>query len=130
MSSSSSHLSWKSPDPERSLRIALDTLGVSLQELSSQAWDPKTLTIGGIRDYQLCTLVPEQNGWSFLHLHLNSQLGDPLAAEMSKGTIGAVVIFFEFDQCAWGFGIYEKGIRLGRFWNRPDVVEEDPKSCI
>jgi hypothetical protein len=130
MSGSSSHISWKSPDPEGTLSAGLGKLGVSLQELPSQKWDPKTLTIGGIRDYKLCTFVPDPSGWSFLLLHLYSQLGDPLATELSKSTFVPVIIFYEFDQCAWGFSIFEKGIRVGMFWNRPDVVEEDPQSCV
>jgi hypothetical protein len=128
--STSSHLSWKSPDPEAALRAALANVGVRLQELASQQWDPKTSTIGGIRDINLCCLASVPNGWSFLLLHLYSQLADPLAVELSRSAPGPVVAFYEYDQCAWGFSVYEKGERVARFWNRPEVVEEDPQECL
>lgn len=40
-----------------------------------------------------------------------------------------MVAFYEFEQAAWGFNVYEKGLSVARFWNRPDYVEEDPRSC-
>jgi hypothetical protein len=127
--SSSSHISWRSKNAEADLVSALRILGRSITELKSQQWDSKTSTIGGIRDYKLCTLAPTDDTWSFLLLHLNSELGDPLAAELSKSTNDPVVVFYEFDQRAWGFSVYEKGTRAGHFWNRPELVEEDPQSC-
>lgn len=108
---------------------ALRMLGRSITELKSQQWDSKTSTIGGIRDYKLCTLSSTDGTWSFLLLHLNSELGDPLAAELSKLTPNPVLVFYEFDQCAWGLSVYEMGARVRHFWNRPEAVEEDPQSC-
>lgn len=109
---------------------ALRMLGRSITELTSQQWESKTSTIGGIRDYKLCTLASAANTWSFLLLHLNSELGDPLAAELSKSTADPVLVFYEFDQSAWGLSVYEKGTRVCHFWNRPEVIEEDPSSCL
>jgi hypothetical protein len=130
MSSASSQLFWKSTDPEATLRAALAQSNARIQELSSQQWDPNTATIGGIRDYQLCCLAPDAGAWSSLLLHLNSQLADPVATALSTATSAPVVAFYEFDQFAWGFGVFEKGHPLARFWNRPEVVEEDPGDCI
>lgn len=127
--SSSSHISWRSKTAEADLASALRSLGRSITELESQQWDSKTSTIGGIRDYKLCTLKPTDDAWSFLLLHLDSELSDPLAAELSKLTDDPVLVFYEFNQCAWGLSVYENGARVCRFWNRPEVVEEDPHSC-
>lgn len=129
MSGASSQVFWKSPDPEAPLRAGLAHLSAPLQELPSQQWDSKTATIGGIRDYQLCCLAPDGKGWSSLLLHLNSQLADPLAAALSTATGSPVVAFYEYDQSAWGFGVFQKGEAVARFWNRPEVVEEDPQAC-
>jgi hypothetical protein len=125
--SASSQLFWKSPDPEASLGAALGKAGTRLQELTSQQWDPKTSTIGGVRDYQLSCLAPGPGTWSSLLLHLNSQLADPIAAELSTESGSPVIVFHEYDQSAWGFNVYENGHPVARFWNRPDVVEEDPR---
>jgi hypothetical protein len=129
MSSASSQLFWKSPDPEGTLRAVLATANARIQELSSQQWDPKTATIGGVRDYQLCCLAPDANTWSSLLLHSNSQLADPLAAALSATTSTPAIAFYEFDQFAWGFTVFDKGQPVARFWNRPEVVEEDPGAC-
>jgi hypothetical protein len=128
--SSSSHISWRSTNAEANLVSALGMLGRSITELASQHWDSKTSMIGGIRDYKLCCLAPTDDAWSFLLLHLNSELGDPLAAELSKSTTDPVLVFYEFDQCAWGLSVYEKGARVGHFWNRPEETGEDPSSCL
>lgn len=127
---SSSHISWKSSSAEADLAAALAKLGRSIQELTSQQWDPRTSTIGGIRDYKLCSLAPADGAWSFLLLHLNSELGDTLAKELSKTASDPVVVFYEFEQSAWGFSVYEKGIRASHFWNRPELVEEAPEPCL
>jgi hypothetical protein len=129
MSSASSQIFWKSTDPEATLRAALVQVNVRIQELSSQQWDPNTATIGGIRDYRLCCLAPDAGAWSSLLLHLNSQLADPLAAALSTATRLPTVAFYEFDQCAWGFTVYDKGQPVAQFWNRPDSVEEDASAC-
>jgi hypothetical protein len=129
MSSTSSQIFWKSTDPEATLLAALEQANAPLHELSSQQWDPNTATIGGIRDYRLCFLAPDADAWSSLLLHLNSQLADPLAASLSTATSSPTVAFYEFDQCAWGFTVYDNGQAVARFWNRPEVVEEDPSAC-
>ena len=127
--SSSSQLFWKSPDPEASLRAALGKAKTKIEELSSQQWDPATSTIGGVRDHQLCWLAEDAANWSSLLLHLNSELADPVGAELSSASDNPVIAFNEFDQAAWGFTVYENGRPVTRFWNRPDVVEEDPREC-
>lgn len=129
MSSASSQLFWKSTDPEVTLRAALAQANARLQELPSQHLDPNTAMIGGIRDYQVCCLAPDVAAWSSLLLHLNSQLADTLAAVLSTATGAPVVAFYEYDQFAWGFAVFENGHTVARFWNRPEVVEEDPLAC-
>jgi hypothetical protein len=127
--SESSHISWKSMDAETQLRSKLAALNLMIQELPNQQWNPKSATIGGIRDYKLCRFTPRGEGGSFLLLHLNSQLGDRLATELSKCSIGATVVFYEYDQVAWGFHLYEKGHRIGQFCNRPDAAGNDRENC-
>ena len=48
-------------------RVGLATVNAHMQELTSQKWDPKTSTIGGIRDYKLCVFAPDPKGWSALY---------------------------------------------------------------
>src|SRR5215469_13857610 len=127
--SSSSQVFWKSPDPESPLRAALAGANTQLQELASQQWDPKTATIDGIRDVQLCSLASAPNAWSSLLLHLNSRLADQLAVTLSTTTDVPVIGFYEFDQLAWGFSVHERGHSIAQFWNRPEVLEEDPYRC-
>ena len=73
--SNSSHISWKSIEPESVLRTSLGAVGHSIVEIPSQDWDPKTSTIGGVRDYKLCAIAPRSDDWSFFLLHLNSEIG-------------------------------------------------------
>jgi len=127
--SSSSHISWKSAEPERTLHNALKSLRCRILELDSQSWESGNSTIAGIRDVDLCNLAPNPDGWSFLMLHLYSQLGERLSKEMSKSTLTPAIVFHEYDQDAWGFVIFEKGKQVGRFWNRPEVVEEESQNC-
>ena len=127
--SASTQLYWKSHEPEAPLRDALAKVNAWIEELPSQRWDPKSATIGGIRDSELSCIAPVKSAWSSLLLRLNSQLADPLAAALSTATGSPVVAFYEFEQAAWGFNVYEKGLSVARFWNRPDYVEEDPRSC-
>jgi len=125
----SSQLYWRSPEPEAVLRDALAKVDARIEELPSQQWDPKNATIGGVRDSELSCIAPDAARWSSLLLRLNSMLADPLAVALSEATGGAVIAFYEFEQAAWGFDVYEKGEAVARFWNRPDYVEEDPGSC-
>jgi hypothetical protein len=127
--SSSSQLYWKSPEPEATLREALAKVDARVEELPSQRWDPNTATIGGIRDTELSCIAPDGGAWSSLLLALNSQLTDPLAAALSTATDRPVIAFHEFEQATWGFEVYEQGQSVARFWNRPDYLEEDPRSC-
>src|SRR4051794_23519652 len=127
--SSSSQLYWRSPEPEATLREALAKVNTSIEELPSQRWDPKTATIGGVRDSKLSCIAPDEGAWSSLLLPLNSPLADRLAAALSTATDRPVVAFYEFEQATWGFDLYEQGESVARFWNRPDYVEEDPRSC-
>jgi len=129
MGGASSQLFWKSQNPEAALRAALAEFNAQIQELPSQTWDPNTATIGGIRDYKLSFLDPNEAAWSSLLLHLDSQLADPLAASLSRTMGTPSIAFYEFEQVAWGFSVYEQGESIARFWNRPGQVEEEPSKC-
>jgi hypothetical protein len=129
MSSLSCHVSWKSLDTESLLHASLTKVNYKIQELPSQEWDASTSWIGGIRDYKLCMLAPNRNSWSFLLLHLNSQLADSLAQEVSNSSASPVIVFCEYDQIAWGFSIFDAGHCIAHFWNRPECVEEETSLC-
>lgn len=122
----SSHLSWKAADPEADLGTALSDLDLQMKELPSQDWDPATSTIGGVRDYQLCLFAPAKQEWSFLLLHLNSNLADKLATKLSLLTQAPTLALYEFHQSAWGFVLFESGEITARFCNDPLVIDEDP----
>ncbi len=127
--SNGSQLFWKSTDPEAALRAALAKANARLQELPSQQWDPNTATIGGIRDYQLCSLAPDPNGWSSLLLHLNSELHRQLGPALHTDTCSPVIAFYEYDQIAWGFAVFGEGQAVDWFCNRPEVADHDPTYC-
>ncbi len=127
--SNSSHLSWHAKSGESALAESLTALGTTYSELSSQKWDPDTSTIVGIRDIHLCTLAPKDNDWSFLLLHLNSNLAESVAAEISKSSTRPSIAFHEFNQAAWGFVVFKGGEEVARFWNDPVTVQIDPTSC-
>src|SRR5690349_7212435 len=112
--SASSQLYWKSPEPEAALREALAKIDTRIEELHSQRWDPNTATIGGIPDTELSCISPDAGAWSSLLLPLNSQLADPLAAALTTATDMPVVAFYEFEQAAWGFDLYEQGQSVAR----------------
>jgi hypothetical protein len=102
------------------------TLGV--EELVSQAWDPKTGTIGGVRDIELATLCATDDNWSFLLLPLNSELAESLAMNLSATSRYPVAAFYEYDQRAWGFTLYREGMRVGRYCNAPTWIGERPET--
>ncbi len=62
-------------------------------------------------------------------LHLNTLVGEPLAAELSRLIAGPAIVFWEYDQAAWGYCLFESGTPLDRFWSIPDVVEMPPAEC-
>jgi hypothetical protein len=126
---SSSHLSWRSSDPEKSFRDALEKLGCRIVELKSQQWDASRAEIDGYRDTQLCSFSPRPDSWSFLLLHLHSGQGEPLAQEISRSESDPVIVFHEFDQAAWGFAVFHGGKVVARFWNHPEIVELNAKDC-
>ena len=128
--SNSSHLSWHAESGEAALRESLAAIGTEYSELSSQEWEPQTSTIGGIRDIHLCTLAPKDNDWSFLLLHLNSDLAESLASKLSQFSTRPTMVFHEFDQVAWGFAAFKDSQEVARFWNDPVTVKTDPNSCF
>ena len=123
-----SHLSWRSPRGERSLSNALQALSLGLEELPSQAWAPKTGTIGGVRDIDLATLCAADDAWSFLLLPLNSELAESIATKLSTTSSYPVAAFYEYDQRAWGFTLYREGVRVGRYCNAPSWIGEPPET--
>jgi hypothetical protein len=62
-------------------------------------------------------------------LHLNTLVGEPLAAELSRLVAGPAIVFLEYDQAAWGYCLFERGTLLDRFWSIPDAVETPPEEC-
>lgn len=131
MSGMSSQVMWNQPwgaKAEATLKDGLISIGCTLRELSSQQWDPKTATIGGIRDCQTSYIAPASNSWSSVMLQLNSECAEPLASALSK-TSGYSIVFLEYDQATWGYCIFEKGMQKDRFWNIPAIIEEDEDEC-
>jgi len=132
MGGMSSQVMWKqawSPAAEATLSQALATLRCLIRELNPQQWDSKTASIGGVRDHMTSYLAPASMDWSSVTLHLNTLLAEPLANELSRLSTGPAIAFFEYDQAAWGYCLFEKGNILDRFWNIPDVVEIPPEEC-
>ena len=123
---------WKqawTPEAKSALSQALGRLRLSMHELGSQQWDPKTASIGGVRDYMTSYLAPASASWSSVMLHLNSFAAEPLAAELSRIISGPAIAFFEYDQAAWGYCLFEHGNLLNRFWNIPEIVEVPADQC-
>jgi len=129
MTGSTTHVFWRSPDPEASLVSALDRVAATLEELPSQTRDAATASIGGVRDIYTSWFAPESEGWSSIHFHLGAQLGSPFASVLSAMTHTPAVLFCEYDQDAWGFQVFEDGRELATFWNFPESVGEDPADC-
>ena len=94
-----------------------------MHELNLQQWDPKTASIGGIRDYMASYLAPASTNWSSVMLHLNSLMAEALAGELSRTIDGPAIAFLEFEQAAWGYRLFDRGREIDKFWNIPDVVE-------
>ena len=62
-------------------------------------------------------------------LHLNTLVGEPLTAELSRLVVGPAIVFLEYDQAAWGYCLFESGTLLDRFWSIPEAVEIPPEEC-
>ncbi len=128
----SSQVIWKqtwNSEAESTLEQALTSQSCSIKELSSQQWDPKTSTIGGVRDYMTSYVSPASPAWSSVILHLNSFIGEPIAADLSRIANGPSIVLLEYDQAAWGYTLFEGGKLLNRFWNIPERVETPPEEC-
>ena len=130
LKSSSTLICWMTSDstlnPEDEIQKVFKRLGVDYKDLNSQQWNPKDSTIGGVRDYMLSKIAPAGTSWNCILLHLNSQLGEKLSIELSKNQKTPVITFFEFDQIAWGYCLYQEGKLADQFCNDPDVIEEEP----
>lgn len=132
MGGMSSQVLWKQqwgPAAESTLRQALTTCRCAVRELSSQQWDSKTATIGGVRDYMTTYLAPASDAWSSAMLHLNSLIGESLAAEVSRLINGPAILLLEYDQATWGYNLLDNGKLLDRFWSIPEVVESPAEEC-
>jgi hypothetical protein len=128
MSGTSSHVIWRQPwssEADSQLRSALAVCGVEAHNLPTQAWNPKTATISGIRDYKLCNIGPAGHSWSSALLHLNSELGESLARELSWGPARIAFLFKEYEQTTWGYVLFEDGSEADRFWSEPEELGED-----
>jgi len=132
MGGMSSHVMWKQrlgPAAESTLAKALAAQRCTAYELASQQWEAKSATIGGVRHYMTSFLAPASAAWSSLRLHLNSLIGEPLAAELSRLTGGPAIVFLEYDEAAWGYSLFSGGLLLDRFWSIPAVAEMSPEAC-
>ena len=132
MGGSSSQVFWRqswSLAADKNLRHALGALGASVEDLPSQAWDPRTSTIGGIRDYRLSIIGSAGPGWSSILLQLNSLIGESLAEGLSRAQAGATLFFMEFEQTTWGYALYQRGQRIDRYWSDPESVDVPPQAC-
>lgn len=132
MGGSSDQVFWKQhldKEAESVLTGALSAVGKSLSELNGQSWDPNTSTIGGIRDIETSFLAPASPTWSSVLLPLNSEFGPDLAERISASISGPSMVFFEFDQTAWGYGLFRSGKLDHQFWNFPEEIDLDPDTC-
>jgi hypothetical protein len=107
------------------LKRVLDTLQCEVRELPSQQWDPRTSSISGIRDVDCSYVSPGAPEWSAVLLHLSANNGERLAAEISKAISRESILILEYDQAAWGYVLFLDGAESDRFWNAPEIVEED-----
>lgn len=132
MGGMSSQVFWKepwNPEAETTLQQALSTQRCTIHELNSQQWDPKTASIGGVRDIMTSYLAPAAASWSSVLLHLNAPIGEDLAAELSRLTGGPSIVLMEYDQDAWGYSLFDGGTVLDRFWSVPEAVDLSPEEC-
>jgi hypothetical protein len=86
MGGMSSHIIWRQRydgAADLTLARALATLQCEVRELPSQQWNAETASIGGVRDYQCSYVSPAAPEWSSVLLHLDSLIGERLAAELS-----------------------------------------------
>lgn len=130
MGGMSSQVLWKqawNSEAESTLKQSLMSQRCTFRELSPQLWDPKTRTIGGVRDHMTTYLAPAAEAWSSAMLHLNSLIGEPLAAELSRLINGPAVVVFEYDQATWGYTLFNSAKLLDRFWSIPEFVEVAPQ---
>jgi hypothetical protein len=124
MGGMTSHIFWQNvDDSQKILNEALQLHDSCYEDIPSQEWDAKTGTIGDIRDSKLSFLYPSGTNWTGLLIHLNSLFGDSLASAISKMTNGISILFYEYDQAAWGYHLFNNGEILDQFWNLPEVVE-------
>ena len=129
MGGASSQVIWRQrydTEADSALRRALATLRCEVHELSSQQWDARTASIGGVRDHQCSYFAPAAAEWSSVLLHLDALIGEQLASELSRVTSVPSITFTEFDQAAWGYTLFLGGAASDRFWSVPEVVDEDP----
>jgi hypothetical protein len=125
----SSQVFWKQRCDTRAeftLSRALATLKCEVRELSSQQWDQRTSSIGGVRDYKCSYFAPAALEWSSVLLHLGALMGERLAAELSRLTSAPSILFAEYDQHAWGYTLFLSGETSDRFWSMPELVDEEP----
>jgi hypothetical protein len=131
MGGMSSQVFWKQhwdAAADSILRQALTKLGHEIHELSSQQWDARTASIGGVRDYQCSYVAPAAADWSSVLLFLDAVIGEQLAAELSRLTSGPSIVFSEYDQVTWGYVLFENGAPSDRFWSVPEAVKENAET--
>ena len=124
----SSQVIWKQrcdSATELALGRALALVHCEIRELPSQQRDPRTASIGGVRDHQCSYLAPAATEWSSVLLHLDALIGDGLAGELSRLTSAPSIAFSEYDQTTWGYTLFADGLAVDRFWSVPEIVEED-----
>lgn len=96
-----------------------------MRELPSQQWNAETGSIGGVRDYQCSYVSPAAPEWSSVLLHLDSLIGERLAAELSRLTSAPSIVLSEYDQTTWGYALFLDGAESDSFWSVPEIVGVD-----
>jgi hypothetical protein len=127
MGGMTSQVCWKQAwgtEAEGVLVRSLAAIGSGMQEIASQDWDPKTGTIGGLRDTILSSIGQAGDHWSSVLLQLDALFGEPLAKAISAVQSGPAILFLEFDQATWGYVLYEGAREVDKLWSDPEYVDE------
>ncbi len=96
---------WGPPALE-SLRHILESLGLTLRDLPSQALDLHSGTVGGVPITACAFRAPAGPAWSCLHLPGGSSLGERLAEAVVQHTGQPALVVSEHQQTEWTFSLY------------------------
>ena len=130
LKASSTVVFWEMPsndkNAEKRLKEILLKIGVNFKDLSTQEWNPKESSIGGVRDYKL-SKISTYGKWSSVLLYLDSNLGEKISIELSKTLKTPVLAILEFHQISWGYKLFLDGKIIDQFCNAPELVGTSAK---